>query len=225
MRPSGIWSTQTSAMNVTSQSIQFDGECLIRSGSFGDGLFRNGFCKRLLIQSDVELGRKPMATTILPTISCARDFMTTRLTTLRPDMDVFHAIEILLKNKISGAPVVDQDRNLLGVFSEASSMKVLTDAAYEGLPTNLVHAFMDWEPVTITPDTQLFSIIHSMIQNNRRRLPVLDGNRLVGQISRRDIMREASKVLRKKGDRESTLLYLSALREIQDTPTRITKSH
>ena len=84
---------------------------------------------------------------------------------------------------------------------------------------------MDWEPVTITPDTQLFSIIHSMIHNNRRRLPVLDGNRLVGQISRRDIMREASKVLRKKGDRESTLLYLSALREIQDTPTRIAKSH
>lgn len=166
-----------------------------------------------------------MATTIIPSISCARDFMTTRLTTLRPDMDVFHAIEILLKSKISGAPVVDENRNLLGVFSEASSMKVLTDAAYEGLPTNRVHAFMDSDPVTITPDTQLFSIIQSMINNNRRRLPVLDGSRLVGQISRRDIMRESSKILRKKGDRESTLLYLSALREMQDTPTRIKKSH
>ena len=165
-----------------------------------------------------------MATTIIPTISCAREFMTTRLTTLRPDMDVFQAIEVLLKNKISGAPVVDQDRNLLGVFSEASSMKVLIDAAYEGLPTNQVQAFMDWEPVTIKPDTQLFSIIQSMINNNRRRLPVLDGTRLVGQISRRDIMRQASKILCKKGDRESTLLYVSALREMQDTPVRVKKS-
>ena len=165
-----------------------------------------------------------MATTITPSISCARDFMTTKLTTLSPDMDVFAAIEILLKKKISGAPVVDQNRNLLGVFSEASSMKVLTDAAYEGLPTNQIFAFMDSSPVTITPDTQLFSIIHSMIHHHRRRLPVLEGTKLVGQISRRDIMREASKILHKKGDRESTLLYLSAIREMQDTPTRVHKS-
>ncbi len=165
-----------------------------------------------------------MATTITPTTSCAGDFMTTRLTTLRPDMDVFEAIEILLKKQISGAPVVDRDQNLLGVFSEASSMKVLVDAAYEGLPTNQVFAFMDPFPVTIKPETQLFSIIQSMINNNRRRLPVLEGTRLVGQISRRDIMREASKVLHKKGDRNSTLLYLSALREMQDTPSRVRDS-
>jgi CBS domain-containing protein len=139
-------------------------------------------------------------------------------------MDVFHAIEILLKRKISGAPVVDSDRNLVGVFSEASSMKVLIDAAYEGLPTNQVGAFMDQYPVTISPDTQLFSIIQIMINNDRRRLPVLEGTKLVGQISRRDIMREASKVLARKGDRESTLLYLSALREMQDTPTRVRDS-
>lgn len=165
-----------------------------------------------------------MATTITPTTSCARDFMTTRLTTLNPDMDVFDAIEVLLKKKISGAPVVDKDRNLVGVFSEASSMKVLVDAAYDGLPTNQIFAFMDPHPVTITPETQLFSIIQSMINNNRRRLPVLEGTKLVGQISRRDIMREASKVLRKKGDKDSTLLYLSALRGMQDTPSRVRDS-
>ena len=114
---------------------------------------------------------------------------------------------------------------LLGAIPFACpSMKVLIDAAYEGLPTNQVQAFMDWEPVTIKPDTQLFSIIQSMINNNRRRLPVLDGTRLVGQISRRDIMRQASKILCKKGDRESTLLYVSALREMQDTPVRVKKS-
>jgi CBS domain-containing protein len=165
-----------------------------------------------------------MASVITPKIACAKDFMTTRLTTLSPEMDVFEAIDVLQKKKISGAPVVDPDGNLLGVFSEASAMKVLIDAAYEGLPTNQVHAFMDWDPVTITPEAQLFSIIQSMINNNRRRLPVLDGTRLVGQISRRDIMREASKTLNKKGDRESTLLYLSALREMQDTPTRVRDS-
>ena len=48
----------------------------------------------------------------------ASDIMVTRLVKLNPDTDVFKAIEILVKNRISGAPVVDDDGKLVGVFSE-----------------------------------------------------------------------------------------------------------
>ena len=61
----------------------------------------------------------------------ARDFMITRLVTLRPEMDVIKAVQLLLKNRISGAPVVDSDGTYLGIFSEKCSMNVLLDAAYE----------------------------------------------------------------------------------------------
>lgn len=159
-----------------------------------------------------------MAST-LPKISCARDIMTTKLITLREDMDVFHGIEVLLKNKISGAPVVDNDRHLLGMFSESSCMKVLVDAAYEGLPTNQIGAFMDQEPVTISPETQLLSIIQILVTTQRRRLPVLEDGKLVGQISRRDVMRAASKLVQKSQNRDKTLLYLSALRDMSDAPS------
>ena len=148
----------------------------------------------------------------------AKDLMTTKLITLHPETDVFQAIEILNRNKISGAPVIDEHHNLLGMFTEKSCLEVLIDAAYEGLPTNQVGAFMDEPADTITESTRLLSIVHVFLNKRTRRLPVLDGRRLVGQVSRRDVIQSAIKIINKSPDRASTLLYLSALREMQDAP-------
>ena len=131
----------------------------------------------------------------------ARDIMVTRLVTLRPEMDVFKCIEILVKNKISGAPVVDKNNNLLGTFSEKCCMQVLIDAAYEGLPTNQVGAFMDADPQTISEDTMLLSIAQVFLITPRRRLPVVKDGKLVGQISRRDVLRAAQDFLTNKKGR------------------------
>ncbi len=148
----------------------------------------------------------------------ARDIMVTRLVTLHPEMDVFKAIEVLVKKKISGAPVVDMDNNLLGVFSEKCCMQVLIDATYEGLPTNQVGSFMDTDPQTITEDTMLLSIAQVFLLTPRRRLPVVNNRKLVGQISRRDVIRAASRMIPDTACRESTLLYLSALHEMNEAP-------
>ena len=150
----------------------------------------------------------------------ARDIMATRLITLKPDMEAFQAIGVLIKNKISGAPVVDENGKLLGVFSEKSVMQVLIDAAYEQLPTNLVQVFMDKTPHTITEDTQLLSIAQIFLTTPRRRLPVLRDEKLVGQVSRRDVVKAAYDINRKlSGCNNKTLLYLSALRQMDEAPS------
>ena len=153
-----------------------------------------------------------------PTNVYARDIMVTKLITLKPEVDVFQGIELLIKHRISGAPVIDDSRKLLGIFSEKSCMQVLIDAAYEQLPTNRVDAFMDKEMITITEDTQLLSVAQIFLTTPRRRLPVLDGEQLVGQVSRRDVLRATLEVIRRSPDRASTLLYLSALRAMDDVP-------
>lgn len=99
----------------------------------------------------------------------AADIMTTRLVKLRPETDVFKAIEVLVKKKISGAPVVDADNRLLGVFSEKCCMQVLVDAAYEGLPTNDVAAFMVKDPFCVNEDLQLLSIANYFLISPARR--------------------------------------------------------
>ena len=150
----------------------------------------------------------------------ARDFMATRLVTLRPDMDVIQAVKLLLKHRISGAPVVDSDGTFLGVFSEKCSMKILLDAAYEQLPSNEVRVFMDTEAQTIQPDTLLLSIAQVFLLTPYRRLPVLENGQLIGQVSRRDVLNAALKLVQKDPERqkERSLLYLSALVERHEAP-------
>ncbi len=155
-----------------------------------------------------------------PSQITARDFMTKRLVTLRPEMDVIEAVQRLLKNRISGAPVVDSDGKHLGVFSEKCSMQVLLDAAYEQLPSNQVRMFMDTDAQTIDCDTHLLSIAQVFLLTPYRRLPVLEEGTLVGQISRRDVLRASMNLLKSSPsqDEGSSLLYLSALVERSEAP-------
>lgn len=149
----------------------------------------------------------------------ARDFMVKRVVTLRPEMDVIEAIQLLLRRRISGAPVVDSDGEYLGVFSEKCSMQVLLDAAYEQLPSSHVGAFLDSKAMTIRDDAQLLSIAQAFLLSNYRRLPVLDDEGvLVGQVSRRDVLRAAMDAMRTTPVRERSLLYLSALIEREHAP-------
>lgn len=148
----------------------------------------------------------------------AKDVMKTRLVTLNPSTDVFEGIKTLIKNKISGAPVVDETGRLLGVFSEKCSMQVVIDAAYEGLPTNKISAFMDLDPQTVGEETGLLTIANVFLLTPRRRLPVLRDGILVGQVSRRDVISAASKQAKLKSPHAKQLLYLSALREMDEAP-------
>ncbi len=152
----------------------------------------------------------------------AKDFMVTRLVTLSPNLDVYDAINMLLSNKISGAPVIDEDRNLLGVLSERCCMRVLIDAAYENMPTTEVHSFMVRDVPTITEETDLLSIAQMFYDSTARRLPVVRDGKLVGQVSRRDILAAIQKLHSiapsDVGQSRSDLLYLSSLVERNEAP-------
>lgn len=152
----------------------------------------------------------------------AKDIMVTKLVTLSPDMDALEAIRKLLRHRISGAPVVDEAGDYLGVFSEKTSMSFLLSLAYEQLPSNEVRAFMDDDlSGTIGEEVDLLTIAQTFLKTDHRRLPVLRGKKLVGQISRRDVLRAAVKIVDDRpNDREASLLYLSALIKRDDAPLR-----
>lgn len=150
----------------------------------------------------------------------ARDLMVSNLITLSPEMDVVDALDVLLKSRISGAPVVDSDRHFLGIFSEKSCMRFVVDAAYDGLPSSNLMAFVDTTPPVIESETDLLTIAQTFLDASCRRLPVLDEfGRLMGQISRRDIMgafREHMKTAHRQP--AETGLYLSAIFESHERP-------
>lgn len=115
-----------------------------------------------------------------------------KLFTLSPETDVFAAIQSLLESKHSGAPVIDSDGKFLGVFSEKTCMTVTIETAYNGLPTSEVRRFIDTDKNRlIDADMDLHTISKIFIETPYRRLPVMRGNELVGQISRSDVLKDS----------------------------------
>jgi CBS domain-containing protein len=140
--------------------------------------------------------------------------------TLSPTTDVVAAVQTLLRHRITGAPVVDGSGRYLGVFSEKCAMQVLLDAAYEPLPTCDVRAFMDRDAQTIAPHMHLLSIAQVFLLTPARRLPVVEDGRLIGQISRRDVLRVWMDAIDQAPGRTAAkrLLHWSALFEQEDAP-------
>jgi CBS domain-containing protein len=150
----------------------------------------------------------------------ARDFMVTDLVTLAPEADVLDAVRLLMERRISGAPVVGRDGRYLGVYSEKCSMQVLLDAAYEQLPVREVGAYMDSEAQTIGPDTHLLSVAQVFLLTPYRRLPVVEGGKLIGQVSRRDVLRCWLDLIGQapQGAAETTIAYFSELFSSEEAP-------
>lgn len=148
----------------------------------------------------------------------ARDMMVRKLITLSPTMDCFEALRLLVKYRISGAPVVDERGGMLGVFTEKSAMSALMDAAYEQTPSCEVSNYMVREFVTISPEVDLLQIVQIFRDQPVRRLQVVEDDHIIGQISRRDVIYKAAQLIQPKSVREKNVLYLSAIFERSDAP-------
>ncbi len=119
----------------------------------------------------------------------AKDYMTANLVTLSPDTSVMEAMRILLDKGISGAPVVDKMGRLVGLLSEKDCMRVATNAGYYGEAGGKVSEFMSPEVITVEGDTSVIEIAKMFMEKPFKRYPVMDDNRLVGSISRRDVLK------------------------------------
>ncbi len=118
-----------------------------------------------------------------------RECMARKLLTLKADVEILDAVAFLLKHKISGAPVVDNDKHLVGVISEKDCLNLLAKGVRGNVPHGSIAEFMTTEVETISPDMDLYYAAGLFLKRNYRRFPVVEDSVLVGQISRRDILR------------------------------------
>jgi len=118
-----------------------------------------------------------------------RAYMAANLVTMAPDMEILRAIHLLVENRISGAPVVDARGNLVGILSEQDCMRIALDSGYHGHYGGHVADFMSKVVHTVDADASVLELAQRFIDAPYRRYPVVQNNRLVGQISRRDVLR------------------------------------
>jgi CBS domain-containing protein len=118
-----------------------------------------------------------------------RDYMTAKLITFSPDMDVMSAVNKLVTQRITSAPIVDASGKMVGMFSERDCLNVVLIASADNSMGGPVSQYMSTDFKTVTPDTSLMQLANLFVSNSCRRYPVMDGGKLIGQISRSDVMR------------------------------------
>jgi CBS domain-containing protein len=117
----------------------------------------------------------------------AKDIMSRTVTTVHEYANVMEVIKLLVEHNVTGLPVVDDSGRLLGMVTEKDIlMLLLYDPNVKG---KTVTDLMTTEITHFDEDENLMSIFESLVQSNFRRVPILSEGRLVGIVSRRDIIK------------------------------------
>ena len=122
------------------------------------------------------------------------NIMTKKLITFTPETQVLNAINTLISYRISGAPVLDEEGNLMGMLSEIDCMETYVQSAYHNEMGGLVKDFMSTEVKSISSSMGIVDLAEYFLETHFRRLPVVDNGKLVGQVSRRDVLRAIQKL-------------------------------
>lgn len=124
-----------------------------------------------------------------PKSAIVKDYMSGKLVSFSPATDVLDAIHELVTHGIAGAPVVDDQGELIGMLSELDCMKVALQAGYHDQWGGPVSEYMTTETQTVDADMSIVDLAERFLDSGFRRFPVVKDHRLVGQISRRDVLR------------------------------------
>ena len=125
-------------------------------------------------------------------IPSVTEYMVRNLITFKPETKISDVIESLLKNRITGAPVLNDKKEVVGLIDDKDCLNVLVGSAYYNHPAgeDTVANYMSSVMKSITVHDDIVNVANIFLQTKYKRLLVMDDDgKLVGQISRRDILR------------------------------------
>jgi len=127
----------------------------------------------------------------MPDKLSVKKYMATDLVTLSPETNILDAITTLLGKRISGAPVVDEKDQLVGILSEKDCLKIIIDSQYYDRPYSRekVGDFMTADVKTLSSDRSILDAAFEFAHSTYKRFPIMEGTTLIGQISRRDVLK------------------------------------
>jgi len=123
-------------------------------------------------------------------------YMAKDLVTFKPEDEIGLVIDTLMEKKISGAPVLNDQHELVGMISEQDCLRVIIDSVYYNQPLSkhLVKDYMTRELLTVDVNDDVVDVANLFLKHRFRRFPVVENGILKGQVSKRDILRAAKKM-------------------------------
>ncbi len=124
------------------------------------------------------------------------DYMATKLISFKPQQSIYEAMQTLLKYKISGAPVLGENNELLGVLSEGDCLKELVKGRYENDIKLLgkVKDHMTKDVITINSNMGILEAAYYFLERRYRRFPVVKDGKLIGLLTQTDVMRAVNDI-------------------------------
>ena len=123
-----------------------------------------------------------------------RDYMLTNPVKVKAEDNVMDAMQVIIDNKISGVCVVDEEGNLVGILSELDCLRAVLGATYNKTGVGKVREQMASDNLVVAhPDEDIVDVAQDMLLKNKRRRPVVENGKLVGQITCRQLLSAVKK--------------------------------
>ncbi len=123
-----------------------------------------------------------------------RDYMLPNPAKVKVTDNVMTAIQVIVDNKISGVCVVDEQENLVGILSELDCLRAALGAIYTENQVGPVSDYMARDNLVVAhPNEDIVDVAQDMLQKNKRRRPVVENGKLVGQITCRQLLKAIQK--------------------------------
>lgn len=117
----------------------------------------------------------------------AKDIMTKQVICIKKDTPIFEAIRLMADNNITGIPVVEDDRTLVGMLSEQDVLRLFH--TYDDEKDRTVNDFMTQPAIHFEEHEPLLDVCYCLRDNSIRRVPVTSNGKVSGVISRSDILK------------------------------------
>jgi predicted transcriptional regulator len=122
-----------------------------------------------------------------------RDCMSQSMILFNKNQSIIEVVDMLIKFRISGGPVVDDQKRVIGIISEGDCVKQISESRYYNMPMEdtSVEKYMSKEVDVMSPDVNLFDAAQLFLKSKRRRFPVVEDGKIIGIVSQKDILRTA----------------------------------
>lgn len=130
----------------------------------------------------------------VPKEPMVEDFMVKSMPCLTPEMDLFEAMKILLREETNGLPVLNSANEVIGFLSEKDCLKHAYDSKYNALPPQSVKDFMYTEVVCLEKGTEIFKAIDWFINKNYQCYPIVDNGKFIGLLYRSNALKAVHKM-------------------------------
>lgn len=119
----------------------------------------------------------------------ALDYITATPVLVKPETNIFSVINELIVHKVSGATVVDDDNNVVGVISELDCLRAILDGSYYNEVNGTAADFMTTGVESLSKHVDIIEVAKRMLDSKRRRMPIVEDGKFIGQLSIRSILK------------------------------------